>query len=260
MTISPFCHGLLGQVDFVLTLLSVYHGKLRDRIEQRAAELADDPVAALDTRQLLRATCGVGFGRARMRSIYRHLRGMDPVSGDTSVADRQDRLKKLDVAADECIQPTTWQDYTLRVIHAGFINQGLIASNNAIVNAFAFYVLGRRHGVQKPVLDEFISRWVFATLLSARYSGSSETIFEQDLSRVRNLDLADARSFIRTLDDAMSETITGDYWSHTVVAALQTVRRRAPAALVLRRAGRARSASTLFRSVASEPLGAACKG
>ena len=67
----------LGQVDFVLTLLSVYHGKLRDRIEQRAAAPMADPVAALDTRQLLRATCGVAFGRARMRAIYRYLRGMN---------------------------------------------------------------------------------------------------------------------------------------------------------------------------------------
>ena len=85
----------LGQVDFVLTLLSVYHGELRDRIEQRAAALTVDPIAALDTRQLLRATCGVAFGRARMRAIYRYLRGMDPVSGDTSIADRQSTAQQV---------------------------------------------------------------------------------------------------------------------------------------------------------------------
>ena len=171
-----------------------------------------------------------------MRAIYRYLRGMDPVSGATSVADRQARIEKLDVAANECIHPTTWQDYTLRVVRAGFVDQGLIASNNAIVNAFAFYVLGRRSSVRKPVLDEFISRWLFATLLSARYSSGSETTFEEDLSRVRDLDPTDARSFVRTLDDALSETTTGDFWSHTVVAALETQRRRAPAPLAFRAA------------------------
>ena len=133
-----------------------------------------------------------------------------------------------------------------RVVRAGFVDQGLIASNNAIVNAFAFYVLGRRHGVRKPVLDEFISRWVFATLLSARYSSSSETTFEEDLSRVRDLDPADAPSFTRTLDDALSETTTGDYWSHAVVAALQTQRRRAPAALAFRAAQVVLGARGLF--------------
>lgn len=236
----------LGQVDFVLTLLSVYHGELRDRIEQRAAALRADPVAALDTRQLLRATCAVAFGRARMQAIYRYLRGMDPVSGYTSVAARQGRLKKLDVAADECIDPTTWRDYTLRVMRAGFVEQDLIASNNAIVNAFAFYVLGRRNSVSKPVLDEFISRWVFTTLLSARYTGSSETAFEEDLRRVRDLDSADEGSFIRTLDNALSETTTGDYWGHIVVAALQTTRRQAPGALAFRAAQVVLGARGLF--------------
>ena len=236
----------LGQVDFVLTLLSVYHGELRDRIEQRAAALTVDPIAALDTRQLLRATCGVAFGRARMRAIYRYLRGMDPVSGDTSIADRQARLNKLDVAADECIDSTTWQDFTLRVVAAGFVDQALIASTNAIVNAFTFYVLGHRHNVRKPVLDEFISRWVFGTLLSARYSGASETTFEEDLGRIRDLGPAAGSSFVRILDDAMSETITGGYWSHTLVAALQTQRRRAPAPLAFRAAQIVLGARGLF--------------
>ena len=181
-----------------------------------------------------------------MRAIYRYLRGMDPVSGDTSVADRQARLKKLDVAADECIHPTSWQDYTLRVIGAGFVDQTLIASNNAIVNGFTFYVLGQRNKVRKPVLDEFISRWVFATLLTARYSGSSETTFEEDLGRIRDLDPTEGSSLVRTLDDALGETIAGDYWSHTLVAALQTQRRRAPAPLAFRAAQIVLGARGLF--------------
>ena len=90
--------------------------------------------------------------------------------------------------------------------------------------------------MRKPVLDDFISRWLFATLLSARYSSASETTFEEDLSRVRDLDPTDARSFVRTLDDALSETTTGDFWSHTVVAALETQRRRAPPPLAFRAA------------------------
>src|SRR5208283_1156304 len=92
---------------------------------------------------------------------------------------------------------------------------GLVASKNAIVNAFAFYIRGRKAGVQKSRLEELIARWVFATLLTARYSGSSETMFEQDLARVASLKPDDAVGFVRALDEAMSETLTGDYWTHT---------------------------------------------
>ena len=173
----------------------MYHGELRDRIEERSRVMSLGTVIAIDTQQLLRAVCGVAFGRARMSAVYRYLRGVDPTTSEADTAGRLKRLGQLDDAANECMEPTPWRDFLLRVQHAGFVSQALVASKNAIVNAYAFYIRGRKAGVPKSRLDEMIARWVFGTLLTARYSGSSETIFEQDLARVARLepDDADAR-------------------------------------------------------------------
>jgi hypothetical protein len=214
----------------------VYHGELRDRIEERARGMSLGTVVAIDTQQLLRAVCGVAFGRARMSAVYRYLRGVDPATGESDTAGRLKRLRQLDDAAKECMESTPWRDYLLRVQHAGFVSQGLVASKNAIVNAYAFYIRGRKAAVAKNKLDEMIARWVFGTLLTARYSGSSETIFEQDLARVARLGADDADGFVRALDDAMGETITGDYWTHSLVSALTTQKARAPTALAFRAA------------------------
>jgi hypothetical protein len=226
----------LGQADFVLTLLSVYHGELRDRIEERSRTMSLGTVVSIDTQQLLRAVCGVAFGRARMSAVYRYLRGVDPTTGEADAAGRLKRLTQLDEAAKECMEATPWRDYLLRVQHAGFVSQALIASKNAIVNAYAFYIRGRKAGVPKNKLDALIARWVFGTLLTARYSGSSETIFEQDLARVARLGAEDADGFVRALDEALAETLTNDYWTQTVVSALETQKGRAPAALAFRAA------------------------
>ena len=78
----------------------------------------------------------------------------------------------------------------------GSLVKRLIASKNAIVNGYAFYIRGRKVGVPKSKLDEMISRWVFGTLLTARYSGASETVFEQDLARVARLRAEDADGYI----------------------------------------------------------------
>lgn len=226
----------LGQADFVLTLLSVYHGPLRDRIEERSRAMSSGAVVGIDTQQLLRAVCGVAFGRARMSSVYRFLRGIDPTTGAADTAGRLERLRQLDNAADECMDLTPWRDYLLRVKHAGFVSPALIASKNAIVNAYAFYIRGRKAHVPKSKLDEMISRWVFGSLLTARYSSASESAFEQDLARIARLDADDDIGFVRALDEAMGETITGDFWTHTLVAALETQKGRAPAALAFRAA------------------------
>jgi hypothetical protein len=236
----------LGQADFVLTLLSVYHGELREKLEDRAQAMSVAAVVGLDPQQLLRAVCGVAFGRARMSAVYRFLRGVDPVTGEASPERRVALLNELDNAADDCIELTPWRDYLLRVKHAGFVSQSLIASKNAIVNAYAFYIRGRKAAVPKPKLDSVISRWVFASLLTARYSGASETAFEEDLGRLARVDGRDSDGFVRELDTAMAETLTGDYWTQTLVSALETQRGRAPAALAFRAAQVILGARALF--------------
>jgi hypothetical protein len=235
----------LGQADFVLTLLSVFHGKLRDKIEQRALDISRESMVAVDTQQLLRATCAVGFERAKMSAIYKFLRGVDPDTGETREDKRKERLETLALAADACMKPTTWRDFLLRVAHAGFVSQGLVASTNAVVNAFAFYVKGQATGLDKHRLDQLISRWLFGTMLTARYSSSSETVFEADLIRTRDA-AADGEAFVRILDDALTQTITGDYWSRTLVGELRTQRGRAPAALAFRAAQIVLGARALF--------------
>jgi hypothetical protein len=150
----------LGQADFVLTLLSVFHGELRDRIEERARSMSQGTVVGIDTQQLLRAICGVAFGRARMSAVYRYLRGIDPTTGEADTARRVKLLGQLDDAANDCMELTPWRDYLLRVKHAGFVSPALVASKNAIVNACTFYIRGRKAGVRKNRLDEMIARWV----------------------------------------------------------------------------------------------------
>jgi hypothetical protein len=181
-----------------------------------------------------------------MSAVYRFLRGVDPDTGEANPERRVTRLNELDNAANDCIELTPWRDYLLRVKHAGFLGETQIASRNAIVNAYAFYISGRKAAVPKPKLDGVISRWVFASLLTARYSGASETAFEQDLARLGRLDKGDPDAFVRELDAAMVETLTGDYWTQTLVSALETQQARAPAALAFRAAQVILGARALF--------------
>jgi hypothetical protein len=95
----------LGQADFVLTLLSVFHGELRDRIEERAREMSQDGLILVDAQQVLRAACGVAFDRARMSAVYRYLRGVDPKTGDTNPDARRKMLDRLDEAASGLSRP-----------------------------------------------------------------------------------------------------------------------------------------------------------
>ena len=95
----------LGQADFVLTLLSVYHGELRDQIEDRSRAMSEGTVVAIDTQQLLRAVCGVAFGRARMSAIYRYLRGVDPTTGEADDDRSSGTARSARRCSKECMEP-----------------------------------------------------------------------------------------------------------------------------------------------------------
>ena len=170
-----------------------------------------------------------------MSAVYRYLRGVDPTTGETDAAGRLERLTSSTKPPRSVWNPrlggTSFFAFSMR----GFVCPALIGSKNAIVNAYAFYVRGRKAGVPKNTLEELTARWVFGTLLTARYSGSSETIFEQDLARISQV-VNDGNGFVRALDDGLRGTLTNDYWTQTLVASLETQKARSPSALAFRAA------------------------
>ena len=66
----------LGQADFVLTLLSVYHGELRDKLEERARAMSIGAVVGLGHTATPPGGMWRGFWPARMSAVYRFLRGL----------------------------------------------------------------------------------------------------------------------------------------------------------------------------------------
>lgn len=239
----------LRQSDFVLTLLSVFHGALRDRIESSAKKMSDGRAISLDAQQLLRVACAVAFGRARMLAIYRFLRGVDPVTGEAEPEDRRRRLSELDAAVEDCMDLTTWRDFLMRVGRAGFVSEDLISSKSAIVNAYALYVRGLRLGVPRAQLGQLISRWVFGTLLTARYSSSSETVFERDLTRIAFGPAATAEAYVAEVDKALDEILTNDFWTHTLPSLMETPRSTSPVALAFKAAQVVLGSRALFSDV-----------
>ena len=106
-------------------------------------------VVEIDTQQLLRAIfIGVAFARARMSAVYRYLRGVDPTSGEGDAGVRVKRLTQLDQAAKECIDTMSWSIFLLLVEHSGFVACESYSFKERIVNAYTFYIRGRKCGEQ----------------------------------------------------------------------------------------------------------------
>ncbi|WP_217696385.1 hypothetical protein [Rhodobacter aestuarii] len=138
-----------------------------------------------DPDQLLRVSIAYGFGRGRLKSVYQILRGKDGETGEFTVSKRDAQFEVLKSAQAEVLDLTNWHQFLSAIVGAGFRSAEMISSNNALLYAYAFYLLGRkRYAVPEHVLQKLIGRWFFATSLTGRYTGSPETVMDADLARL----------------------------------------------------------------------------
>ena len=228
----------LNQADFILTLLSVFWDDGRADLERfaRAAKIPPIPGSPPSPfnhflqpspDQLLRIAIAVGFHRGRLRSVYQVLRGRDLATGQFIAERREQQFERLREAQAQVLDLKHWHLFLNTLVAAGFRSSETISSETAVLYAYAFYLIGKLQcGVSEHALQRLISRWFFMSALTGRYTTSTETVMDADLSRVK--DVRDADSFVSTLDRIITDTLTNDFWNITVANDLETSSARSP--------------------------------
>jgi hypothetical protein len=246
----------LNQADFILTLLSVFWDEGRAALEAFCRASRQPPTGAggaspfnhfiePDPDQLLRVSVAVGFGRGRLKSVYQVLRGKDMETDTFSVERRNEQFDVLKAAQAEVLNLKHWHQFLSALVGAGYRGAEMISSQNALLYAYAFYLIGRlRCRVPEHQLQRLIGRWFFFTSLTGRYSSSPETVMDSDMNRLAALN--NASSFASTLEDLMASELTNDYWSITLPAALETSASRSPELFAYIAAQNRLSAPVLF--------------
>jgi hypothetical protein len=229
----------LNQADFILTLLSVFWDEGRSDLE-KFCRLSRQPVAPgggaspfnhflePDPDQLLRVSIALGFSRGRLKSVYQILRGKDLETGQFSSTHRDTQFDILREAQAKVLDLTNWHQFLSSLVGAGFRSSEMISSQNALLYAYAFYLIGRTQcKVPEYQLQKAIGRWFFFSSLTGRYTSSPETVMDGDLNRLRGV--SDAQTFLSILDDLISSQFTGDFWATTLPANLISSSARNPA-------------------------------
>ncbi|GEL74104.1 MULTISPECIES: GmrSD restriction endonuclease domain-containing protein [Myxococcus] len=226
----------LNQADFILTLMSVFWDEGRSQLETFCREARTqtagkpspfNPYIQPDPDQLLRASVGLGFRRARLKHVYSILRGKDLETGEISAERRDAQFQVLRQAQAQVLSLEHWHGFLRAIQQAGFLNKGMISSENALLFAYTLYLLGKtEYGVEEERLRRSIAQWFFMSALTGRYSGSPESAMEFDLARLRQVKDSDA--FVAVLAATCNATLTSDYWTITLPTDLATSAARSP--------------------------------
>lgn len=229
----------LNQADFILTLMSVHWEKGRRELERFSRDAVDPSVQGPSPKntfidpspdQLLRASVGLAFRRARLQHVYSILRGKDLNTGEVSSARRDEQFERLRLAQDDVLDLTNWHEFLKCLTLAGFRGRRMITSDTALIYCYVIWLIGRRDfGLSVSTLQSVMARWFFMAHTTGRYTGSSETALEADLGRLNSLEPNNAAAFCGELDRQIRANFTNDYWEVTLPTRLDSSSAKSPA-------------------------------
>jgi hypothetical protein len=230
----------LRQADFILTLLAVYWEEGREQLEGFAqscvrleGERTVSPYNDLlhpGPDDMIRPIVALGHGRARLSSAYQILRGKDPVAGVVDTHVRDENFAKFKGAQEVALSIRNWHEFLKCLSAAGYVNKKLIWSKVTSLYAYAFYLLGcSRFGMEASSLRKLIARWFIMSTVTSRFvGGSSESVMEEDLARLRGLHDGDSAGFQQVLEGIMATELTDDFWGVTLPSRLESSSSRTP--------------------------------
>ena len=194
----------LNQADFILTLMSVFWEKGRLMLEDfsRDSKSPSEGPSPFNhfiqpsPDQMLRVAVALAFRRGRLQHVYSILRGKDLETGEFSPERRDGQFARLQDAMEYTLNLTNWHEFLSSLTSAGFRQKRMVTSEAALLYGYALWLIGKRdfdlsHGDLRGVF----ARWFFMTHTTGRYTSSPESQIENDLIRLRNVELVVRRGF-----------------------------------------------------------------
>lgn len=156
---------------------------------------------------MLRVAFTSQFGRGRLQDLVALLSGRNFETKQHEAEIAEASFASLSHGIHQFISETHFKRFTMIIRSAGFISTSLISSQNALNAAYIVYLHGRSKGVPPEELEKHVRRWYALSILTGRYSGSSESAFDRDIRQINERGLA------THINEVVSATLSESFWT-----------------------------------------------
>ncbi|GGL93009.1 hypothetical protein GCM10010840_33870 [Deinococcus aerolatus] len=165
---------------------------------------------------MLRVAFTSQFGRGRLQDLVALLSGRNFETKQHEDAIAEASFASLSHGIHQFINETHFKRFTMIIRSAGFISSRLISSQNALNAAYVVYIHGRAKGTPPEQLESLVRRWYALSILTGRYSGSSESAFDRDIRQINERGLA------THIGEVISATLTDSFWTELLPQQMDT--------------------------------------
>lgn len=226
--IDYYCH-LSAKPDFWNTISKQDNEYMSSEYSSKAEWLKNDKddIYNPDYNDMLRVAFMHKFGRGKLSDLVALLSGRDFETRDYKSEIVDQSFKKLNDGILRFMSQDSFQQFTGALKAAGFISPSLISSKGAINFAYNLYLTLREdREIESTQVKRWIMRWYVMSVLTGRYSGSSESNMDRDLRRIEE------QGFISYYKEICASQLSETFWKVGIPQQLVTTSTRTGAWLV----------------------------
>lgn len=171
----------------------------------------DDNLYRPNYVDVLRVAYTKEFSRGKFSDLVALLSGRDFENKRNIESIAEKSYASLRKGIEAFLNQTNYQRFITLIQSAGFINQKLISSRNTLNIAYALFLKLRDEKLPDPQIQTLIKRWFVMSMLTGRYSGSSESVIESDSKQILEKGLENY------LADIERANLDEGFWNYRII-------------------------------------------
>ncbi|MGE4545687.1 MAG: DUF262 domain-containing protein [Pedobacter sp.] len=215
--IDYFCHLAIAP-EFYPTIVDVDQEFVNTDYFQKMSWLKNenDNLYDPDYTDLLRVAFVPQFNRGKFSDLVSLLSGRNFETKQFEEDIAQSAFEKLKTGILDAINETHFKRFLMIIRSAGFIDSGMIRSQNALNFAYVVYLKLRSQGIPSHDIEKFVRRWFAMSVLTGRYSASPESSMDFDIRQIESRPFGE---FLQAVEDA---ALSDAFWDAGLVQSLNT--------------------------------------
>lgn len=165
---------------------------------------------------MLRVAFTTEFKRGKMSDLVSLLSGRNFETRTFEEEIAEESFNKLKSGVFHFMNETNFKRFVMIIKSAGFVDSRMIRSQNALNFAYIIYLTLRAKGTDAGLTETYVRKWFVYSILTGRYSGSPESMFDFDIKQIDN------KTFDQYLQEKEDGELSDAFWDVNLVQRLDT--------------------------------------
>jgi len=185
---------------------------------QKMAWLHDESDEIYDPSytDLLRVAFTSEFNRGKLADLVSLLSGRNFETRTFEASIAEESFKRLASGVINFMNEYQFKQFVMIIKSAGFISPDMIRSQNALNSAYIVYLKLRSQGEHPERIASYVRRWFVYCILTQRYSGSPESMFDFDIKQISE------KSFGEYLKEKEAGELSDAFWNAALIQNMDT--------------------------------------